>query len=445
MPHNMLTELDRTNTEEQLKELSDYPTTGTDGVPRRGIQTRVTHLLSSLGELNANNSVALWTRYYWESQIQKILNDEPYHPATLEIDLTTFCDSGCFFCKEGLEKKAITYPYEKLEQDLLSYKDIPETSMVIFSGGGEPTASKYFAKAMEIAHLLGYQIYVSTHGGRIGTRSLPHDVFTNNATILKVSIGAASHKVYNEIHNSGKEVQERALYSVDYIFDQIKVISETRRSVTSLGVTVKLPRIFAAMTVSPLNQREVIMMTEKAIAAGVDTLLFRPLITTDTNLLRIDQGIDQMRYVKEHYKDQIEILTFNHRLDYGFKTEDHFTECFSHPVVSPGGPDGQGSITPCVFRRGNRPDNYWLSAGDPKTQDLKTLVESPEYLTSVQTQNEHLHSDCSKRCPRCRKVPNNIYMDILKQASETEREKIREIILDLYPQNPTGELIHGLH
>lgn len=429
-----------------LETLPDIPSKGNDGVLRQGLRTRLKRLLNDLRELNANNSVALWTRYFWETQIEKILKGEFYYPATLEIDLTTYCDSGCFFCKEGREKHSVEYPFWKLKQDLESFAEIPETCMVIYSGGGEPTCYSKFTDAMALAHKLGYEIYVSTHGGQIGLPHLPHSTFTENATILKFSIGAASHKIYNKVHNLGRDLPVGTVKTVDYILKQCRLISENRRTVMSMGVPVKLPRLFIAMTVSPVNQHEVILMTEKAIEAGADTVMFRPVITTYKQLLQIDEALRQMEEARERYSDEIEILTFNHRLDYGYQREDHFSRCICHPVANPESAVGrEGSITPCVFRLGNRSQNTWLSGGEPKKTPLLEIIQSESYQQRVQEQDENLHSNDEKRCPRCRKVPTNVFLDILFQASPPEREVIRAVILTLFPRNPIGEIIRGFH
>lgn len=428
-----------------IEALSDFPSRS-NGIFRDGIRTRFGRLLNDLGELNENNSVALWVRYFWESQIEKILCGEPYFPATLEIDLTTYCDSGCFFCKEGHDKKFIEYPFNKLEKDLKDFANIPETCMVVYSGGGEPTCYTKFCDAMKLAHDFGYAIYVSTHGGQIGLPQLPLRIFTDYCTILKFSIGAATHKAYNKIHNGARSLLEGAPRTVDYVLNQCRAISNSRRTVEVMGASIKLPRIFIAMTVSPINQDEVLLMTEKTIDAGADIIMFRPLITTYQQLLRIEEGMRQMQEARERYGKSIEILTFNHRLKYSYKHEDHFGRCICHPVVSPESSGGkEGSITPCVFRRGNRPQNLWLSGGEPKKEPLLQILQSAYYQQKVKEQDDNLHTNDEKRCPRCRKVPNNIFLDILFQASPLEREIIRTIILTIFPRNPIGEIIKGFH
>jgi MoaA/NifB/PqqE/SkfB family radical SAM enzyme len=432
-------------TEPFINLLTDTPTRE-DRVSRHGVRTRFRRLLATLSELNANNSVALWTRYFWDYQIAKILHDEPYNPSALEIDLTTYCDSGCFFCKEGQEKKAVQYPFSKLEQDLLEYSGVPETCLVIYSGGGEPTCYKHFRYAMQLAHDYGYSIYVSTHGGSIGLKNLPHGVFTENCTILKLSIGGASHDTYNKVHNGGRQLTPGEPRTVDHILRQCRTIAENRRTVVSMGAPVKLPRIFIAMTLSPINQHEVLLMTERAIEAGADTVLFRPVITTYQPLLAIDEGIRQMQEARERYGKEIEILTFNHRLDYGHQREDYFGRCICHPVINPESADGRaGSITPCLFRRGNRPQNTWLSGGEPNKFALTRVLQSVEYSSKVREQDVNLHAPNEKRCPRCRKVVNNIFLDILFQASPLEREIMRAVVLLLFPRNSIGEIIRGLH
>ena len=423
--------------------LSDKPVV-IGSVPLQGVRTRLERLLKDLGELNINNSVALWTRYYRDKH--PLFASGNHKPASLEIDLTTYCDSGCFFCKEGRDKLEFEYPFEKLVADLTSLALLPDKPLIIFSGGGEPTAYRRFAEAMRCAHNLGFETYVSTHGGTIGTPEVPREVFTECATILKVSIGAADHRTYNKVHNRGQAIPQGDIRTVDYVLEQCRRISLNRRSVISLGEVVKLPRILIAMTVSPINQGEVLLMTQKAVEAGADTLLFRPIITSHRQLLEIDVGLTQMQEARLRYGDQIEILTFNHRIDYGYQREDYFDRCISHPVVSPdGASDGSGTVTPCIFRRGNRAENGWITISGAKTTPLRDLIQSPAYQKVALEQDRNLHEPGLKRCPRCRKVSLNIFTDILRQASEQEREIICEIVLLLYPRNPLGEIIKGLH
>ncbi len=434
---------DNKNIQRLIEKLSDKPLQK-NGVKVGGVRTRLKRLVRDLGELNDNNSVALWVRYFWDSQINKILAGQFYYPATLAFNLTTYCDSNCFFCKEGHDKKLVEYPFDKLEKDLKEFKNIPETCMINYTGGGEPTCYSKFADAMELAHKLGYSIYVSTHGGQIGQPHLPHNVFTKYATILKFSIGAPVHKTYNKVHNKGQRLPKGAPYTVDYILKQCQIISKNRRTVRVMDTEIKLPRLFIAMTVSPINQNEVILMTERAIEAGADTVMFRPVITDCLSLLQIGEGIKQMQEARRKYSKDIEILTFNHRLQYGYKKEDRFGRCICHPVISPDSPDGKaGSITPCAFRFGNRPQNGWLSGGEPNKQSLMEILKSEYYQNKVKEQDENLNVNGEKRCPRCRKTPNNIFLDILFQATPQEREIIRAIILLLYPRNPIGEVIKG--
>lgn len=428
-----------------LKILSNTPVSY-GGVQRDGVRSRFARLLVDMDELNANNSIALWTRYYWESQIAPILRGQEYLPASLEIDLTTYCDSGCFFCKEGRDKLNNEFPFEKLSADLNAFAGADPKPLVIYSGGGEPTSYSRFAEAMRLTHELGFEIYVSTHGGTIGTSEVPREVFSECATILKVSVGAAFHTTYNKVHNRAQKIPEGDIRTVDYVLDQCRQVALRRRAVVCMGEVVRLPRILMAMTVSPVNQNEVLLMAKKAVDAGADAVLFRPIITTYKQLLQIDEGLRQMEEAKARFGDTIEVLTFNHRIDYGYQREDYFARCIAHPVLNPdGAPDGSGTVTPCVYRRGNRVENDWLAACGAKTVPLAVLVSGSDYAQRVAAQDTHLHADGPKRCPRCRKVPNNIFLDILMFASRYEREIMRATILTLFPRNPVGEIIRGLH
>lgn len=426
--------------------LSDFPSWRGNAM-RGGVRSRFLRLLGDIGELNANNSVSLWVRYFWETHIVPAINGAHCLPAALEIDLTAYCDSGCFFCKEGHEKRFVEYPFEKLERDLTEMAGTsPRPSMVIYSGGGEPTCYSRFSDALELTHRLDYDIYVSTHGGQIGLPSLPHEIFTAYCTVVKFSIGGASHKMYNRVHNRARDLVLGTPRTVDYVFKQCRLLSEKRRTVISLGVPIRLPRLFIAMTVSPVNQDEVLLMTERALEAGVDIVMFRPVISPCQHFLRIDEGIRQMGEARAKFGDKIEVLTFNHRLDYGYEREDYFGECVCHPTVTPEGfGTKKGSITPCIFRRGNRSEHAWLSGGEPCILPLKDILSSEGYRGRILEQNLTLHEAGHRRCPRCRKVPNNIFLDILKQASPEERQVIRNIILFLYPRNPLGEVLRGFH
>src|SRR3712207_4428128 len=80
-PFINLPQSERTQASDHLiNTLSDVPAIGADGVERAGIRTRLQRLFANLAETNDNNSVALWTRYYWQSQIEKLLAGEPYFP-----------------------------------------------------------------------------------------------------------------------------------------------------------------------------------------------------------------------------------------------------------------------------------------------------------------------------------------------------------------------------
>jgi hypothetical protein len=248
------------------------------------------------------------------------------------------------------------------------------------------------------------------------------------------------------VHNSARQLAKGAPRTVDYVLRQCQEISKSRRSIEINGTTLKLPQLFVAMTVSPVNQDEVLLMTEKAIEAGADTVVFRPVITACHSLLQIEEGIKQMQKARIRYSGDIEIQTFNHRLEYGYNREDYFGRCICHPVVSPEGTCGkEGSITPCLFRRGNHSQHAWLSDSEPNKEPLLIIIKSETYQQKINEQNASLHVNDEKRCPRCRKVPNNIFLDILLQASLLEREIMRAIILIKFPRNPVGEIIKGFY
>ena len=432
-----------------LDKLSDEKLVNVKGVQLNGLRTRFTTLLSQLLEIGNPNSVSLWVRYFWESEITKALNNEFYYPSTIELDLTTYCNNSCFFCKEGLNKIRYDYPFQKLKKDLKEFSKIPEIKFIIYSGGGEPICYPKLAEVLAVTHQYGFDIYLSTNGGLLGQTNLPLQVFVDNVSILKFSLGAPTHQTYNAIHHSQESVMPGELNSVDYIFEQITKIIRLRnknKRIIQVGRKSKrFPLVVIAMTVSIVNQKEIVEMAKRATASGVDELWLRPVITSNKSLVNIKEGLRQMKKAQRLFGNKIIIKTFNHRLNFGSEKEDYFSRCVCHPVVNPDGIMHQGSVTPCVFRRGNRADNYWLATGSPCQDSIVNIIESQDYARKIEDQNVNLHSIGSKKCPRCRKTLNNIFLDILSEASLDEQNTIREIILKLFPKTVESEMLKYLY
>jgi len=433
-----------------LNSLSDEIKINDQGIKVRGTRTRFIRLLDPLLEIGNPNSVSLWVRYFWDNEIQKALHNKFYYPSTIELDLTTYCNNSCFFCKEGLRKNRCEYPFKKLQKDLKEFSKIPQIKSIIYSGGGDPTCYSRIIDALSLTYNYGFSIYLSTNGGLIGQPQLPLQLFVDNISILKFSIDAPTHETYNRIHHSTESVEKGAPESVDYVFDQVKALVQLRdnqnRVIRFKNQVRKLPLIVIGMVVNSINQKETLLMAQRAVKVGADMLWFRPPITVNKTIVNIKDGVKQMEDAKRLFGDKILIKTFNHRLDFNTLQEDYFARCICHPVINPDGAEyGKGSLTPCLFRRGNRPDNYWLAIGSPCVESIIDLIKSKEYSNKIKEQNENLHSISARRCPRCRKTLNNIFFDILSHSSLKEQETMKEIILAIFPATIEGEIIKYLY
>ena len=136
---------------------------------------------------------------YYVDEVERLIAGEPVMPVTCEIDPTNRCQLTCDFCMfKGL--RAGNNP-EDLDLGLFRYLllDLKKIGVksITFTGGGEPTLHKDFAKMVEWAENLGFEYGLITNGIRLEKIERP-----DHFKFIRVSLDAATSKTYTKLKRS---------------------------------------------------------------------------------------------------------------------------------------------------------------------------------------------------------------------------------------------------
>jgi MoaA/NifB/PqqE/SkfB family radical SAM enzyme len=136
------------------------------------------------------------------------------YPISVELSLSYHCNLNCVFCSDAQIRSAP----DQLNQGILSrlFSDLKSggTRGITIEGGGEPTISPLFPKAVELAQRDGLKLGLITNGYSLFTKTINSNLYEAFQWI-RVSLDASNETQFE--HLKGKSGFERTLKNMELL------------------------------------------------------------------------------------------------------------------------------------------------------------------------------------------------------------------------------------
>lgn len=196
-------------------------------------------------------------------------------PIMAEIDLTDSCNHNCGFCiYENIRRPGIFMTENDLKIILPQLKEINIRSIVI-KGGGEPSISPIFAKALRLCSQFGFHIGLLTNGGNIRNENLT--TVSETCDWIRFSLDASCEKVHSKIHKpSNKKVE--GFQCIVLNISELVILKKKYKLNITIGINV---------VVCNDNYNDIQNIIYLAKDLKVDYLSFRTVMVIDNDLSEI--------------------------------------------------------------------------------------------------------------------------------------------------------------
>jgi MoaA/NifB/PqqE/SkfB family radical SAM enzyme len=184
-------------------------------------------------------------------------------PITVELDMTNICNHRCPECVVNYFRIADnSFLSQHVAKNIISQLAKNKIRGLIFTGGGEPLCNPYTLDMVELAKSKGLDLGFITNGSLLNDKSAR--VILKNCTWIRISLDAASPKVFKLIHGmDGGEFNK--------VIGNIELLARTKNLLKSrcvIGVG------FLTCDNSVSDMVRATLLTKKL---GVDYLQFRPM------------------------------------------------------------------------------------------------------------------------------------------------------------------------
>jgi MoaA/NifB/PqqE/SkfB family radical SAM enzyme len=256
-----------------------------------------------------------------KSRIKEWLRAGVSRPITFELDITNRCNNKCPACfgfSPALDDAQIKLGEIK---DILRQIRALGGKAVTFTGGGEPTVHPGIKQALSFARSCGLDVALITNGLRLDAE-LAAAVLTN-CTWTRISLDAASSKIYKATHGLGAEAFGRVTHNT-------QMLVRLKRKIKS-GCTVGI-----GFLTGPETACDILPFAALGRRLGVDYAQYRPLLRRhgekdiDYSCERITEAIRlaEKRFTAGGYK--ILNSTHKYRLIERGELGRTYCECYGH-------------------------------------------------------------------------------------------------------------------
>jgi MoaA/NifB/PqqE/SkfB family radical SAM enzyme len=184
-------------------------------------------------------------------------------PITVELDMTNLCNHKCPECSGWyFQNRGKDYLSKDLVKSIIKQLALAEIRGLIFTGGGEPLCHPGIISAVKLAHKLKLDIGFITNGSLIDKETA--SVLLKCCTWVRVSLDAASPKVFKQIHGLGADAFAK-------VVSNIRLLTKMKKTLTS-KTTIGVGYLTCDYT-----QNKMLDAAKLCRKLGVDYLQFRPL------------------------------------------------------------------------------------------------------------------------------------------------------------------------
>lgn len=185
------------------------------------------------------------------------------HPITYEFDMTNVCNMRCPFCFGWLGKKGKERLSLKEAKDIIRQIKIFGGRGIIFTGGGEPLCNSATPEAVRYARGIELDVGFITNGLSLNEKIAR--ILVKNCVWVRISLDAASPKVYKLTHGMEEKIYWRVLENIKLLVRSKK----ENRTNCSIGIGYLTP---------PLHKGEIYSFAMLGRKLGIDYAQFRPLL-----------------------------------------------------------------------------------------------------------------------------------------------------------------------
>ena len=314
-------------------------------------------------------------------------------PVTVEFHLTNGCNHDCWFCSDAVRRdtgKGAKLGWDEIERTLREFGEMGVRS-VVFEGGGEPTSHPKFVEAFRLAHDLGMECGLTTHGGLLKTEE-KRRVVAECASWVRMSIDSASNETHSLMHRFK-----------DHEFDQVM---KNALAVRALNPDVVLGWSFI---VSDQNHHQILRAAQLAEEHGYSYIDYKPLLVNRREYYlpeeanaQLDEAAETFQGKGGHEKRNHPFRIYAARIEGGKPRAPKFSVCQSHRFI--GNVAATGDVFICcahaMLEGDERPiERDRVVLGNIKESSFKDLWFSDHRR---RMNADFMKVDTVARCPSCR-------------------------------------------
>jgi MoaA/NifB/PqqE/SkfB family radical SAM enzyme len=309
-------------------------------------------------------------------------------PITCEFHPSTVCNHacpGCTFNTGNLTKdKRFTFDMKLLPGVIRDLKEL-DVRGIDLSGGGEPLCHPEIATIIE-KFSKEFDVGLVTNGGMFKPETM--DAVLANCTWCRVSVDAASQKVYNDMHGNNSNVNFEEIVKIITELGRKKLESKSK---TTLGVSFLL---------TPSNFLDVLPAINifKNIP-GIDYFQTKPIVLSpgtrlDLNMIFWDKRLfDLLATIGSYSTDTFNVFTLSYKFSDMILEEPTgvpFKKCYGHPFYPTIAADG--SVLICChmlnnYFNGDMTGHYGKIDKDTSFKDIWSNATRWETGEAIQTRS----------------------------------------------------------
>ncbi|MBI4058798.1 radical SAM protein [Candidatus Microgenomates bacterium] len=361
---------------------------------------------------------------YHPQTVERLLNNEPVIPISMEVDLSYFCGDQCTFChfsythQKPVRTDALLPILEKvfmppkLADEVLRKMNEAGVKSIVFSGGGEPTDSPFALEIFKMAKSYNLELGMYTRGfnlkGELG------EFVANNFEWVVVSLDVTNPEEHKLIKGTNGKI---FLEKLENIHNFLKIPNRHANiSVSAMVDTGHLENVPPYPEQQDLFGTDATQVTKLErdmlwlLGLGADEVQIRPIIDTGSYkeqreshqmkgmAFMTDKQIWQEHYswipkvvsILERYNSLAGLNTSIDKFHQVYEGESGEETCYGM-VISAGLVASDGKVYKCVNTR-SIPEKI---IGDLKTQSMEEIFLSESLDRSID-------SFCRVGCRGCK-------------------------------------------
>lgn len=356
--------------------------------------------------------------------VERLLEDKPVIPISMEVDLSYFCGDQCEFCHFSYTHQQpvrTDAPIEILERVFMSpelantvFKKMADAGIksIVFSGGGEPTDNPFALEIFKLAKLYGFELGMYTRGWNLRGELASFVAKQFEWIVVSLDVtNAEDHKRVkgtNERFFSGKVENIRDFLSTPERHANISISAMVDGSHLQIVPPYEQQREFFGSNTEGITklERDILWLLE----LGADEVHVRPIIDTGSYkeqrearqmkglAFMTDKEAWQKHYkwipeviaILEKYKDLPGLNTSIDKFIHAYEGASGEGICYGM-MVSAGLVASDGNVYKCVNTRGI-PEKV---IGNLKTQSMEEIFLSGSL-------DRRIDSFCRVGCRGCK-------------------------------------------